>query len=72
MIELTPYHPYFNPIELVFQTLLTRIKSESARYTSLSANTFLEAINSEMEKMETTTLSYFIASTGTIHTELIS
>ena len=51
MIILLPYHPDFNPTELVFQTLLTQIKSKRARYKSLKANNFLQAINMEMNKI---------------------
>ena len=48
MIALPPYHPDFNPIELVFQTLLARLRSERARYNSTDADDFKDAIKIEM------------------------
>jgi len=48
MIALPPYHPDFNPTELVFQTLLSRLCSERARYNSINANDFKDAIDIEM------------------------
>ena len=44
MVFLPPYHPELNPTELVFHTLLERLKSEKARYNSLNAYDFLDAI----------------------------
>ena len=44
MITLPPYHPDYNPTELVFNTLLQRLKSARARYNCLSANDFVDAI----------------------------
>ena len=40
MTTLPPYHPNFNPIELVFQTLLQRLSEEQERYKSLDAANF--------------------------------
>ena len=40
MITLPPYHPDYNPTEFVFRSLLKRIRSEQARYTSLNADDF--------------------------------
>ena len=48
MIALPPYHPDFNPTELVFQTLLSRLYSERARYNSINADNFKDAIDIEM------------------------
>ena len=44
MVFLPPYHPELNPTELVFHTLVERLKSEKARYNSLNAYNFLDAI----------------------------
>lgn len=44
MVFLPPYHPELNPTELVFHTLLERLKSEKARYKSLDAYDFVDAI----------------------------
>ena len=44
MVFLPPYHPELNPTELVFHTLLERLKSEKARYMSLDAYDFMDAI----------------------------
>ena len=48
MILLPPYHPDFNPTELVFNTLISRLRSQQARYNALDADDFLDAINQEM------------------------
>ena len=50
MIPLPPYHPDFNPTELVFNTLLQRLTAERARYRSLDAYDFLDAIIVELCK----------------------
>ena len=50
MIPLPPYHPDFNPTELVFNTLLQRLTAERARYKSLDAYDFLDAILLELCK----------------------
>ena len=44
MIFLPPYHPELNSTELVFHTLLERLKSEKARYKWLNAYDFVDAI----------------------------
>ena len=41
MITLPPYHPGFNPTELVFNTILQRLSGKRARYNSLDADDFL-------------------------------
>ena len=48
MVALPPYHPDFNPTELVFNTLISRLRSQQARYNALDADDFLDAINQEM------------------------
>ena len=50
MIPLPPYHPDFNPTELVFNALLQRLTAERARYRSLDAYDFLDAIIVELCK----------------------
>ena len=47
-VALPPYSPEFNPTELVFNALLSRLKSEKARYKALDASDFLDAIKLEM------------------------
>ena len=44
MTTSPPYHPEYNPIELVFNTLLQRISSKRACYNSLDVDRFLDAI----------------------------
>ena len=44
MIFLPPYHPELNPADLVFYTLLERLKSKEARYNSLDAYDFMDYI----------------------------
>ena len=44
MIALPPYHPDYNPTELVFSTLLARLCSEHAIYNSMYVNNFKDAI----------------------------
>ena len=48
MITLPPYHPDFNPTELVFNTILQRLSGKRARYNSLDADDFLDAIKIEL------------------------
>ena len=48
MIPLPPYHPDFNPTELIFNTLISRLRSQRARFNSLDAGDFLDAITLEM------------------------
>ena len=48
MITLPPYHPDFNPTELVFQCLLRRLTCDRSRYNSLDATNFLDAVKIEM------------------------
>ena len=48
MIALPPYHPDFNPTEFVFNCLISRLRSQRARYNSLDADDFLDAITQEM------------------------
>ena len=52
MITLPPYHPDFNPTELVFNTLLQRLSSQRARYNCLFAAGFLDAINIAMRNFD--------------------
>ena len=51
-VALPPYSPEFNPTELVFNALLQRIRSERARYTSLDAEDFKDAIMIEMSSFD--------------------
>ena len=44
MLTLPPYHPELNPTELVFNTLLMRLRSARSRYTSVNAMDFGVAI----------------------------
>ena len=44
LIMLPPYSPELNPTELVFRTLLMRLRSERARYNCLFAADFVQAI----------------------------
>ena len=52
MITLPPYSPEFNPTELVFNALRSRLLAERARYTALDAADFLDAIKMEMENFD--------------------
>ena len=44
MIPLPPYHLYFNPTELVFNTLVQRFSSFQAKYNSTSEKDFYREI----------------------------
>ena len=60
MITLPPYHSVYNPAEFVFHALLRRISSERARYNSLNADNFLDAICTEMSDFPLNdTLSFY-------------
>ena len=48
MIALPPYHPDFNPTGLVFNTLLQRLTSLQARYTSYTEKEFYHEIIAEI------------------------
>ena len=48
MIALSPYWYKLNPTELVFQMLLARMKSERARYNTLSDDIIYDNIMNEM------------------------
>ena len=48
MITLPPYHPDLNPTELVFQTLLQRLRSTRARYNAITEQSFVNEIIVEM------------------------
>ena len=51
-VALPPYSPELNPTELVFNALLQRLRSERARYTSLDASDFKDAIKQEMNAFD--------------------
>ena len=42
MIPLPPYHPKFNPIELVFNDLVQNLRAMLARYGSVSTDQFVD------------------------------
>ena len=48
MIPLPPYHPELNPTELVFNTLIQRLRSEESRSSSGSNIEFLHKVECEM------------------------
>ena len=48
MIPLPPYHLELNPTELVFNTLVQRMRSKQTRSSSKSNTNFLENIENEM------------------------
>ena len=49
MITLPPYHPDYNPTELIFNALLQRLSAQRVRYKSLAADDFLDAICVKMD-----------------------
>ena len=52
LVMLPPYLPELNPTELVFRTLLMRLRSEQARYKSLDAADFFDAIKNKLEQIK--------------------
>ena len=52
LLFLPPYHPELNPTELVFHTLLERLKSEKARYNSIDAYDFVDGIIKTMDTID--------------------
>ena len=48
MVPLPPYWYELNPTELVFQTLLARLRSDRVRYNSKSNTEFYDSIIKEM------------------------
>ena len=48
LVTLPAYHPEFNPVELIFQLVFQRIRSNRSRYTALSNSDFVEEIKNEM------------------------
>ena len=60
MITLPPYHPDLNPTELVFQTLLQRLRSIRARYNAITQQDFVNQIKLEMNSFTLSdVLSFF-------------
>ena len=64
LILLPPYSPELNPTELVFNCLLQRLKAERARYTSIDASDFLDAIKLEMASFDLLDVIRFYKSCG--------
>ena len=52
LMMLPPYHPDFNPTELVFNTLVQRIASEKARYNCIDAEDFVDAIRKYLNDID--------------------
>ena len=52
LIALPPYSPEYNQTELVFNTLQQRLTAERARYKSIDAVDFLDAIKIEMGRFD--------------------
>ena len=50
MINLPPYHPEFNPVEFVFNTLVQRLKSKKSRYNSGNTEEFVTTIHNELQE----------------------
>ena len=61
---LPPYHPDFNPTELVFQTLVRRLSTERARYKSLDARDFINAMELELDAIDYLDVISFYQSQG--------
>ena len=49
MVPLPPYHPELNPTELVFNTLVQRMRSNHTRSSSKSNKVFLKKVITEIE-----------------------
>ena len=67
LIMLPPYHPDFNPTELVFNTLLQRLNSEKARYNSIDAEDFLDAIKNTLNNIDLLDVINFYKHQGYLH-----
>ena len=63
MIPLPPYHLELNPTELVFNTLVQRMKSKQTRSSSKSNMIFLEKIENELDGYE----FFFLTKNDQIH-----
>ena len=48
MINLPPYHPEFNPVEFVFNTLVQRLNSKKLEYNSGNTEDFVTTIHNEL------------------------
>ena len=66
MITLPPYHPELNPTELVFNGLLQRLKAQRARYNSINATDFLDAILLELASFDILDVISFYGKCGYI------
>ena len=64
MIFLPPYHPELNPTELVFHTLLERLKSEKARYNAIDAYDFLDGISKTLSTIDILDIIKFYTECG--------
>ena len=67
LLTLPPYHPELNPTELVFNTLLQRLKSKRARYNSLDAEDFLDAICIELSSISLGDVAEFFVKCGYLY-----
>ena len=61
-IALPPYSPELNPTELVFNCLTQRLKAERARYKSIDAADFLDAIELELGNFDLLDVVRFFSS----------
>ena len=74
MVSLPPYHPDFNPTELIFNTLLQRLSSIRARYKcwkiptndTMRANTFLDCITFQLNNFTRDDIMSFYRKQGYI------
>ena len=59
LMPLPPYHPEFNPAELVFNTLLTRMRRSRARYSAISTMDFKNMIELVLNQITIVDLNHF-------------
>ena len=52
MITLPPYHPDFNPTDLVFALIVRRLSCDRARYNSLATEDFTKAVEIELDNFD--------------------
>ena len=64
MVPLPPYHPELNPTELVFNTLLMRLRSKQSRSTSSSNDDFLQRIENELNDFTSSDAKAFYRKCG--------
>ena len=67
MMTIPPYHSDLNPTKLIFQHLHQQLLADQVYFKSLDAETFLNAIEIEMNNVNLQDVIYFVRKRGYYH-----